>query len=184
MILVYAQYNIGIKKKLKIMKKMIVHVALIIVTSVSVFAQMPSQKSDKTDKIKAQVMALATEWANAKVKGDTATLERILSDDFSEIYDLPASKKLLIDSFKLNANNPDIRKLTAIDFDTSLDSIRLYDNVAVMIFPAKVKWSGGKKGQPGEGNFMHTLVAYKKKGQWQIVVIHYSEYKIQVTPSQ
>ena len=87
---------------------------------------------------------------------------------------------MMIDYFKLNANNPDIEKLVAIEWDSSRAYIRFYDNVAVMVVPAMVKWRTPNN-QPGEGNYMATLVAYNQKGRWQFVSAHCSPYKLQVT---
>ena len=115
------------------MKRIIIIVALICATSISVFSQKSDKKSDKTSKAKEQVTALVNEFATALVKGDVATLERILSDDYTSVVTVPTTKKMLIESIKVNANNPDINKLTAIDFDNSAANIRLYDNVAVMV---------------------------------------------------
>lgn len=161
------------------MKRTIIIVALIIAASISVFGQ----KADKTGKAKEQVTALTTELANALVKGDTATLERILSDDYAAIglNGLPETRKLLIDYFKLNANNASVPKLTAIDLGESY--VRIYGDTAVMVAPATAKWRGANN-QTGEQIYTATLIAVRKNGNWQFVAAHYSEVKSQISPSK
>ncbi len=162
------------------MKKTIIITALIIAASISVFGQMSDKKSDKTSKAKEQVMALATELANALVKGDTAVLERILSDDYADVAPngFPTTKKLLIDFFKLNANNP---KLEAINLRDSY--VRIYGDTAIIVVPATAKWRRANN-QTEEQNYTATLVAIKKNGNWQFVAAHYSEVKVQETQSR
>lgn len=105
-------------------------------------------------------------------------MERILSDDYGDASGLPTPKSLLIGYFKVNANNTNIGKLVAIDLNNSF--IRLYDKVAIVVVPAKVKWSEPNN-QIKEGNYMATLVAHNKKGRWQIVATHYSRFEVRET---
>jgi Domain of unknown function (DUF4440) len=155
------------------MQRTIIIVTLIIVASLSTFGQMSAKKPDKTSKAKEQVTALATEFANALVKGDTATLDRILSDDYADVTPggFPTPKKLYIDYFKLNANTP---VLEAININLNLSYIRIYDDTAIMVVPATAKWRGANN-QTEEQTFTATLVAIKKKGRWQFMAAHYSE---------
>lgn len=165
------------------MKRTIIIVALIIIASISAFGQMSDKKPDKTSKAKEQVTALATEFANALVKGDTATLERILSSDYVDVNPdgFPTPKKLYIDYFKVNANNANGYALKAINIDFSLSSsIRIYGDTAIMVVLATPEWRGANN-QTKNQLYTATLVAIKKNGQWQFVAAHYSEIKFQET---
>jgi hypothetical protein len=76
---------IGIRKGGETMKRIVLLVILPIATSVTVLGQGSGEKSDKDEKEKQEVVALATEYANALVKRDWATMERSLSDDYGDI---------------------------------------------------------------------------------------------------
>lgn len=165
------------------MKRTIILVALIIATSVPIIGQASGKKSDKNDKAKKEVVALATEYANALVKRDTATMERILSDDYGDISTtgLPTPKSLMIKFFKgLSADAP---RLEAINLDDTWTFVRVHDNAAVLVTKITLKWQGSKEElakkwgsiMPMSDAYVVTLVAIRKNGSWQIVSTHESE---------
>jgi len=165
------------------MKRTIIITVFIIVASISAFGQTSDKKLGKTSQAKEQVTALAAELANALVKGDTATLERILSDDYGGIGlgGLPESREMLIGYIKINANNASIPKLASIELGES--SIRIYGDTAVMEVASVVKWRTPDN-ETGKKTYMATLVAVRKNGNWQFVATHYSEFESQISPSK
>ena len=167
------------------MKSTIIIVTLIIVMSISSFGQKTDKKSDKDSKAKEQVAALIKEYADALVKGDTATLERILAPEYGDITPdgVPDTKNLLLEYFKVNGKNNPLR---AIDIMSDILLIRIYDNTAVVYVNATVKWRG-KNDQTEEQRYAATLTAVKQNGQWQFVMGQWTEFKSQETkprPSQ
>jgi hypothetical protein len=169
------------------MKVTISIITLMIVISISAFGQPSDKKSDKNSKPKEQVAALTEEFAKALIKGDTATLERILAPEYGSILpgSFPESKKILIEYFKVNANTKRASMLREIDFTVPAGlvgsepgaekfNIRLYDNSAVVFLIAKVKWLGAND-QILEQSYLATLVAIKKDGRWQFVIGNASE---------
>jgi hypothetical protein len=165
------------------MKRTIIITVFIIVASISAFGQTSDKKLGKTSQAKEQVTALAAELANALVKGDTATLERILSDDYGGIGlgGLPESREMLIGYIKINANNASIPKLASIELGES--SIRIYGDTAVMELASAVTWQTPNN-QTEKSIYTATLAAVRKNGIWQFVSAHYSEIKIQISPSK
>jgi len=151
-------------------------VGVLIACWISVFGQTTEKASDKDSKAKEQVTALAKELVNALSKGDTATLERILSEDYAEIEQggMPVSRKMLIDAVKAQANTP---IAMSIAFDVSDANVRLYGDVAIMGVIAKVKWSGIAK--PTRN--LVTLVAVNKNEHWQFVMAQYTEIETHVS---
>ena len=175
------------------MKRTIILVILTMATSVSAFGQASGNKPDKNDQAKKEVVALATEYANALVKRDVATAERILSDDYVDISTgMPTSKFLTIRAFKeLPADFP---RPEAINLDDNLNIVRVYDNAAVLVTKITLKWQGSKEEpakkwgsmMPMSDAYAVTLVAAKKNGHWQIVSTHESTWtdKVQESPKR
>jgi hypothetical protein len=164
-------------------------VALTLVMSLSAFSQVTGREPDKNEKAKKEVIALATEYANALIKRDAATMERILSDDYVDLYKgLPNTKTLMIRSCKeMEADAP---RPEAIILNENWNVVRVYENAAVLVTRITLKWSGSKQElakkwmMPMFDEYLVTLVAVRNGGNWQIVSTHESEWaeKIQVTP--
>jgi len=165
------------------MKRTIIILAFIIVASISALGQTSDKKSDETSKAKEQVTALAVELANALVKGDTAALERIFSDDLEAVGlgGFPENREMLIGYLKVNANNASVPKLTAIELGET--SIRIYGDTAVMQFAPVAEWRTPNN-QTRKETYTATLVAVRKNGNWQFVAAHYSEFESRVSPSK
>ena len=163
------------------MKRIIITLALVIATSVTVFGQTSDKQSDTDERGKA-VVALANEYAKALVNRDVATMERILAPEYVSIApeDIPYTKHLVLRLFKeLPANAP---RLEALEVDPTV--VRVYDNTVVVLANIYLTWHGSKKEAAkakqkivprGDANYIVTLVAVKKDAQWQIVSTHVSK---------
>lgn len=146
------------------MKKITFISAIIIALSLSILAQ--------TNKTEQNVMALANNYADAAVKRDTAAMERLLADDFVGVSPNGeyATKSQLITDFKTPLPE-NAGELLGIDINDS--KVRMYGDTAVM--NAKVTFRGqSAAGQKGSYDQIYTMVAVKKKGQWQIAATHVS----------
>lgn len=109
---------------------------------------------------------LVRQWDEAIVKGDTATLDRLLADEFEFVRGL--KKAAYLDSIKTRA--PD-----AITSAVSTDlQVLVYDNTAVVTGLDTI--SGQNKGQPYTAKWLYTDVWVKRGGRWQCVRTHASVY--------
>jgi hypothetical protein len=180
--------------------KRTIMVATFIITALSVciLGQTPGKKSDKDEKAKNEVTALADAFFKASVKMDAETMERILADDYVRIesFDvvdndvntigisgIPYDKDFLIRLFK--GASPDGLRLAAIQMDETTKFVRVYGDMAVLVTKITLKWQGSReelakkyKFMPRNDDFIVTLVAVKKNGAWQIVSTHQSEFKV------
>jgi hypothetical protein len=175
------------------MKRIIILVTLITASSVSVLCQSSGSKSAGNEKAKKEVIALANEYATALIKRDATTMERILSDDYVDLYKgMPMTKFLMIRFCKeMEADAP---RPEAINLNENLNIVRVYDNAAVLVTRITLKWSGSKQElakkwgymMPMFDEYLVTLVAVRNGGNWQIVSTHESEWaeKIQVSPKR
>ena len=171
----------------EIMKSIII-VAAFILTALS--ATILGQTSDKNEKAKNEVIALANEYANALVKRDTVAVERILADDYGDVSTtgLVTTKFLMLRAFKeLPA---DVPRPEAVNLENTV--VRVYDNTAVMVTTITLKWQGSKEElakkweslMPMRDTYKVTLVAIRKNKTWQIVSTHESELVISITPTK
>jgi hypothetical protein len=172
----------------EIMKRTIIFASLVMIAaSVNIFGQTSDKKSDKNEKAKKEVIALVTEYNNAIVKKDAATMERILADDYSEISPtgFPTSKTLIVRFYKESPT--DVPRPEAINFDDAWISVRVYENTAVLVGKIDLKWKESKEELakkwgsimplPGD-SYIETFVAVKKNGNWQIVSKHESIFEL------
>jgi hypothetical protein len=187
--------HLSIIKGEKIMKRTIL-VATFIMTALSVciLGQTPKQKSDKDEKVKNEVIALADAYFKASVKMDAEAMNRILSADYVSIESadvvgddtttgIPIGKDLIIRLFK--EAPPDGLRLAAIQMDETTAFVRVYGDTAVLVTKITLKWQGAReelakkyKFMPRNDDFIVTLMAVKKNGAWQIVSKHQSEFKV------
>lgn len=163
------------------MKKLIISVVFISIASICIFGQSSDKKLDKNNQARKEVRALAAEFVNALLKKDTAVLERILSDDYTEISigGLPVSKELLLRFYKETANKTKTNWLDAFDIDLTDDrSISIYDNTAIIVSAANISFSNPAKKK------LCTIawVAIRQNGRWQLVLNQSAEVESQISP--
>jgi ketosteroid isomerase-like protein len=125
-----------------------------------------AQKSSVADHIK----KLEQDRAQAVVKGDTAALDRMTSDDyvFTDFTGRTRKKQDTISAIKAG----DI-KMESYDLD-DLD-VHVYGNAAVITGKATTKGTIG--GQDASGSYRFTRVYVKQAGAWKSVA--YQQTKIQ-----
>ena len=150
------------------MQKTILLVALIIAISLSIFGQATFTQSGKMSKTEQAVTDLVTEYGNAIIKRDTATVERVLADDFMGVNtNGEMSSKSQVVANLAKPVSPTAGKLEG--FEASDSKVRVYDDTAIVTARLTVR------GQTEKGEAYKTLwatvtfVAAKIKGRWQIV---------------
>lgn len=183
------------------MKRTILVAAFMITAlSVCILGQTPSQKSEKDEKAKKEVIALADAYFKASVEMDAEAMDRILADDYVTIESsdvvgdvkpmvgIPYGKYLLIRLFK--EVSPGGLRMEAIQMDEYIKSVRVYGETAVLVTKITLKWQGSReelakkyKFMPKSDDFIVTLVAVKKDGTWQVASIHQSEFLLTVQES-
>ncbi|MGI8541912.1 MAG: nuclear transport factor 2 family protein, partial [Aridibacter sp.] len=60
--------------------------AILIVTSLSIFGQITDKQSNKMDKSEQAILALANDYANAVAKQDAAAMQRLLTDNYLQVF--------------------------------------------------------------------------------------------------
>jgi hypothetical protein len=149
------------------MKRTTIIIVLLNAASISVFGQKSDKKSYKTNGAKEQVTALVTQYAQAMVNKDTAVLERILSEDYSDIDSagFPMGKVMVINWAKTEG------AVKYETFDLIEPVARIYNkDTAVIIALATLKLSGAEARK-----VIITFTAVKNGRLWQIVARHESE---------
>jgi ketosteroid isomerase-like protein len=117
------------------------------------------------ENVEATIIQLEREWVAAIMKKDTATIERLLADDFNgtsptaHVY----PKSMAVD---------DLTKGTYVVDSMVLDeiSVNAYGDVAVAFTSQEEKSRYG--GTDTSGHYHYTDVWIRKGGQWQVVASH------------
>jgi len=107
------------------------------------------------------------QFAGAEAKGDSDTLERLLTDDFRGVGPLGfvLTKQQWIGRYRSGALEP-----TAFDLSDVL--VREYGDTAIVL--AASTQEGSYNGHPANGEFRLTLVLVKADTSWQVAHCHLS----------
>lgn len=114
------------------------------------------------DDTEQQVKHLAAEWAAAEQRGDTAALDRILTDDFVGIgpRGFTLTKQEWLQRHQAGALVYDALSLDDIQ-------VRVYGgDTAIMV--ARETQAARYQGQPMPGEFRTTLVWVRQDGDWRL----------------
>ncbi len=143
------------------------------ILSFPVFGQVTGRQSNDTSSVEKDVRALANQLTNAIVERDITALERLLIDDYVDVNPDGAvsSRAQFIDEYK---NPPTTaNKFESAEFGAGDSQIRFYGDVAILTGPSI--WRGRTAGgQAFTGTLVTSMVAVRKKGQWQIATTHSS----------
>jgi ketosteroid isomerase-like protein len=136
----------------------------------TVHADARSQHQKETRK---QIEQLESEWRQASVKNDTATLDRLLSDDFICITDTGI---LQTKPQMLASRSPGTVKFDKIDYSDT--KIRVYGDSAVVTTTADVVGRSATTGDmTGRYRYTRVYTRHNKDGAWRIVSFEYSRVK-------
>ena len=122
-----------------------------------------------SDQVKdeAQLKQLVQTWDAAFVKGDTATLDRLLAAEFAFVGGPKKAEYLA--SFKT-------RPADAVQSAVSTDiQVQVYGDTAVLVGLDTI--SGQNKGQPQVTKWLYMDVWVKRDGRWQCVKTYSSAAK-------
>jgi ketosteroid isomerase-like protein len=138
------------------MKIVIALLALIMTISISATAQ--SKTSERDAKVTQELRSLVRAWDEAYVKGDTATLDRLLADEFAFVGGQKKTEYLA--SFK--------SRNLAIDSAVSTEiEVQVYGDMAVLTGVDTI--TAKNKDQTLVTKWLYMDVWIKRSGRWQCV---------------
>ena len=114
-----------------------------------------------------EVARLADAWATAELRGDTASLERTLADDFIGVG--PLGFMLTKQEWLARHQSGDL-KYDALDLDEV--TVRVYGEAAIVI--GRQTQSAAYRGNPIKAELRTTLVLVHQQGQWRLASLHLS----------
>jgi ketosteroid isomerase-like protein len=117
------------------------------------------------EQIEQEVARLADAWATAELQGDTASLERLLADDFIGVGPLGF---LLTKQEWLARHKEGDLKYTAHTLDEA--KVRVYNDAAIVI--CRLVQEAAYRGNPIMAQLRTTLVFVQHQGQWQLAGLH------------
>lgn len=116
----------------------------------------PTSHAGDQQAVEQALIQLEHDWCSAVVSNDTSALERILSDDFTEVS--PAGK--------LGNKTATLMDAKTERVDVCVNDamrVRVYGNVAIVVGRSKMKY----KGFDGQLRFTDTFI--RRDGRWQCV---------------
>ena len=119
------------------------------------------------EQIAQEVLRLADTWATAELHGDTAFLERTLSDDFIGIG--PLGFMLTKQEWLARHRSGDLKYES---FNLDEVNVRVYNDAAVLI--GRQGQNAAYRGNPIQGQFRITLVFVQQQGQWRLASLQLS----------
>ena len=141
--------------------KRILAVAVLAVVSSLGLGQIPNKQAKTTDSPECTVMQLESDWYEATIKKDTATIDKILADDWVVQTASSASTKAeAIDDLK--SGNFKMESGTLLDLKA-----RVFGDVVVVIGSDESKSSFN--GKERSGRSIWTDIFTKRQGPWRAV---------------
>ncbi len=122
---------------------------------------------NKSDATSAKILALEDKWNAAYKRGDIATMESLLAEDF--IITLEDGSTSSKSGYIAHNGDPSLRVETT---EMSGLAVRMHGNTAVVTGAYHEK--GASKGKPYEYRDRFTDVWMNLNGRWQVIVSHYS----------
>jgi uncharacterized protein (TIGR02246 family) len=144
------------------MKRIVVIAMLMIAASSVTMGQTNGKKASRNGNAEQAIRQLMSELANAQLKGDTATLDRIWADDFTFTN---SSGEVQTKAQRLAEIKSGELKFDSLSRDEV--QVRVYGETAVVTSRGTVK--GQRRGQDLSGQSRSTTVYVKRQGRWQVV---------------
>ena len=150
---------------------MIMRTAIVLLLSL-INATLPSRASTRHPQVASEIEALERAWSAAFLKHDTATIARILADDYVGIdgRGVVSDKSDEIDEAKRPATGAPPGGYIVLSEDLSDVRVRLYGDAAVLnaTNTARIEDQGEKT----TVRYRRTTVYVKRKGKRQCVTFH------------
>ncbi len=126
---------------------------------------MPNQGHAESPKIEVEqeLRQMNDEWVKALVRGDGATLDRIMAEDFFFAYPMEGDNKAQFIS-DVTSGNVHVEFLNRENV-----SVRVWGSTAVLAAKDSAKWSYGGRDFSGHYKIIH--VYSNRDGRWQLVSV-------------
>lgn len=125
--------------------------------------------SEPAEDVEATIIALEEQWVAAIVDGDTATLDRLLADDF---VGTSPTAHFFYKSMAIDDLDSGTYVVSAMDMDEV--SANVYGDTAVAY--TSQEETSTYAGEDTSGHYHYTNVWLRRNGQWQVVASHGSRY--------
>ena len=139
---------------------------VVLVLAITTLAQL--KVTPKSGGVEQELIKLENEWGEALVKRDTASIDRIMADDYMGIYDgsvFAPTKAQYIEYVKSS-------KEEMLSFVADEWKVRVYGDAAVVMARGTMKMQSAGKEMTSQTRFTDTWV--KRAGRWQCVAGHNS----------
>lgn len=123
------------------------------------------KESPSMDPVERAVIQMEREWADAMMKGDMATLDRIVASDWTLVNPMGQTQTRAAAMADLRSGDLKFESTTAQDL-----KVRVFGDTAVVTGMTNDK--GTYKGQDISGQYQFTDVFVKRDGRWQAVSTH------------
>ena len=147
---------------------------LTVLASAPALAQSESKAAASKRSLEVQLIELERQLSAALVREDSATLDRLWSNDL--IFTFPDGK-VSNKAQRLAGQKPAAQPAAQSESANSNDAVKvyLYENTAVVTVLST--WSGKANNQAYSSQFQATHVWAKQQGRWQLVAAHVSAVK-------
>jgi uncharacterized protein (TIGR02246 family) len=138
-----------------------------LVLAVSMLPTAPAASPAPGGSVEEQVKAVEEQLRAAAVKGDTATFERLMLDDYTNTnaWGLTRTRAELIADVKSGAGKTESLQLDNV-------RVRTYGDVAILTADRTAKST--LRGQDTSGRFRQMRVYVKKDGQWRAAAMQFT----------
>lgn len=144
----------------EMMKRILVLVAVVLAMPSLAFGQAKSKKNGRDARVEQELRELVRRWDEATVKGDAATLDRLLADEFAFVGGPQKAEYLA----SVKAHTPDSYVASAVSEDVQ---VQVYGDTAVLTGLDTIK--GKYKGKDYVNKWLYMDVWIKRAGRWQCV---------------
>ena len=151
----------------KMRRRMKIRISLLVLAALAVWAFDSAAAQSKPDSASSKILAFENKWNAAYKRGDVATMESLLADDFI----ITAEDGSTFSKSGYIAHSGDSTLHVQITEMSGLN-VRMHGNVAVVTGAYHEK--GISKGKPYEYRDRFTDVWMNMKGRWQVIASHYS----------
>jgi len=140
-------------------------------------SQTTNQKVSEASKDEQELKQLEGEWLNTYLRGDRATFDRIVADDFTGTDESAVLRNKAQEKELVQAPPPGGIKVSLTNEDVQ---VRIYGDTAIVT--GRIVQKAERAGQDSFGfqsRFTDTFL--KRQGRWQVVARHYSRIPLERT---
>ena len=142
------------------MRRALTFLLAVLATGSLIYGQTNSDGNARDAKVSEELRKLVQAWDRADVAGDTATLDRLLADEFSFVGGQNKAQYLAA----LKSKPADLTIDSAVSTDVQ---VQVYGNTAVLTGLDTI--TGKNKGEPYTNRWLYMDVWVKRSGRWQCV---------------